>query len=100
MLQDIRHEFKRLLNSTVMREKASDFLVNELFHQLNALINIRGDRIGMASQRLFDTLRVVVLVTSIIYIVPFYFVIVSPFPVGALDDVLVGGVTLLVIFIY
>ncbi len=100
ILQDIRHEIRSLLNSNVMRAKASEFLVKEFFHRLNELIDIRGDRIGLASQRLFDTLRLVVLVTSIIYVVPFYFVSLSPFPAGLLDDALIIGVTLLVIFIY
>lgn len=100
ILREIRRKFKLLLRPEVMNEKVNEILVRELFQRLNELIDIRGDRIGMASQRLFDTLRFVVLVTSIVYVLPFYFVSVSPFPNGILDDLMIAGVTLLVIFIY
>ena len=63
------------------------------------IVEIRRDRIALASQRVFSSLRTVALVTSIIFVIPFYFVGFAPAS-SILDTVLILGVTFLVIFIY
>ena len=99
ILLKIREQFKGLIHPDVMSTKDTEFIVKELFHGLNEIIDIRGDRIALASQRLFESLRLVALITSITFILPFYFAgLVSP--TGLLDVILIIGVTLLVIFIY
>jgi hypothetical protein len=100
ILESIRQEYKSIMRPSVTTDPVSDFLIRELFERLNEVIDIRGDRIGLASQRLFESLRIIALITSIIFVVPFYFVSFISFPSGLLDDTLIVGVTLLAIFIY
>jgi hypothetical protein len=52
---------------------ANEALQNELLSQLNNLIDYRGDRISLSTQRLFQTLKFIAVVTSILWLVPFYF---------------------------
>ena len=53
-----------------MNNKLLEFLVPELFERLKEITDIRGDRISLASQRLFDSLRIVALITSILFVIP------------------------------
>ncbi len=98
-LHDIRTKYKKVVYSARKRSKETNPFVSDIFQRLNDIVDIRGDRIGFASQRLFESLRLVALITSIIFVLPFYFVsfnAVTP----PLDKALIIGVTLLVIFIY
>lgn len=99
ILQTIREQFGDLIHPNIMKTKVWEFLIPELFDRLNEIIDIRGDRIARASQRLFESLRLVALITSIMFIIPFYFAAFTS-PTGVLDVILIIGVTLLVIFIY
>jgi len=82
-----------------MGTKKSEFLIPELINRLNDIIDVRGDRIAFASQRLFESLLIVALIASIIFVLPFYFV--SFFPgSGLLDNILTFSVTLLTMVIY
>jgi hypothetical protein len=99
ILKQIREKYKGLIHSSSETRAESDPLITELIHRLNDIIDIRGDRIGMSDQRLFESLRVVALITSIIFLLPFYFVGFTSHS-GLLDNILVFFVTLLVIFIY
>jgi hypothetical protein len=99
ILNKIRKQYKFLIHLDGKNKKESDPLIVELIHRLNDVIDIRGDRIGLSNQRLFETLRIVALATSIIFVLPFYFVSFT-IPTGLLDDALIICVTLLVIFIY
>lgn len=99
LLEYVRHKFRDFFAPNAMTTKASEILVEEMFHRLNEIIDIRGDRIALASQRLFETLRIVALITSIIFLLPFYFVGFTP-QTHLLDEILIGAITLLVIFIY
>jgi len=96
-LENIREQFKDLIRPDSMKNKVHEFLTKELFDGLNEIISIRGDRISHASQRLFENLRIVALITSIIFLVPFYFAGLTPF---VLDIVLIVSVTFLVIYLY
>lgn len=99
LLEEVRHKFRSFFLPNVITTKGSEILVNEMFHRLNEIVDIRGDRISLASQRLFETLRIVALITTIIFLLPFYFVGFTP-ETRLLDEILIIGVTLLVIFIY
>jgi len=44
----------------------------ELLHQLHEAVDVRGDRIVHASQRMPGTLRVLALISSVLWIVPFF----------------------------
>lgn len=98
-LRSVRNEFFELIHSDVMTAKESEILSSELLHQLNEVIDVRGDRIALSNQRLFESLQFVSLITSIIFVVPFYFVKFHQPPYGFLDSFLVFGVIFLVIFI-
>lgn len=99
ILEKIRLQLRNLVQPEALKSKVIEFLIPELLSRLNEVIDIRGDRIAYSSQRLFGSLRVVALITSIMFVVPFYFVGFS-LSSGFLDNILVVGVTILVIFIY
>jgi hypothetical protein len=99
ILENVRWEIKILLHSNILKAKEVEVLIPELIGKLNDIVDIRGDRIAYASQRLFESLRVVVLITSIVFVLPFYFVGFSA-QSTYLDNILVTSVTFLVIFIY
>ncbi|MCC6500795.1 MAG: DUF4239 domain-containing protein [Anaerolineales bacterium] len=105
ILKGIRKDYNKLLRQT-SNEKEDDALVLELLQQLNQVIDTRGDRISTSTQRLFETLHLVTLFTSIIFIVPFYFIdlriitgATEGVSFGLFGYVLIGSVTALVIFI-
>lgn len=101
ILKQIRRQFQSLITSNPRWTKEEEFLIPELINRLNEIVDIRGDRIAIASQRLFDTLRLIALITSVIFILPFYFVSFSFTSAnGLLDNILVVGVTLVVVFLY
>lgn len=105
VLKTIRRDYNALLRQKT-GHKEDDALVLELLQQLNQVIDIRGDRISTSTQRLFQTLHLVSLFTSIIFIIPFYFIDLSIISgttagtsFGLFGYVLIGSVTALVIFI-
>jgi hypothetical protein len=97
-LKGVREEYFKMANSAFISQKEGEILATELLHQLNAIIDSRGDRIGLCNQRLFESLRFVALIASVIFVVPFYFVKFNQ-TYGILDSFLVFGVIFLVIFI-
>jgi len=99
ILFSIRQKYKILILSGKDSGKMYDPVVDEIYRRLNDIVNIRATRIGLASQRLFQSLRIVALITSITFLLPFYFVGFEKNSLP-LDNFLVGSVTLLVIFIY
>jgi hypothetical protein len=100
LLEEIDIKFHKLIGmNNKMNTPKTMYLIPKLVDRLDALTEMRRNRIALASQRLFDSLRIVALITSIIFVVPFYFVSFIPGS-GLLDNLLTIGVTLLVIFIY
>lgn len=97
-LKRVREEYFKMTHSAFISQKEGEILTTELLHQLNAIIDSRGDRIGLCNQRLFESLRFVALIASVIFVVPFYFVKFNQ-SYGILDSFLVFGVIFLVIFI-
>ena len=98
ILEDLRVKFNGLLNPEIKQTSVSELLIGELFERLNDLTDSRGDRITLASQRLFENLRTIALFTSIVFLVPFYFAGLTSFYL--LDLILILSVTFLVIYIY
>jgi hypothetical protein len=99
ILEKIRAQCKSLISSHIKTTDELDPFISEIFHRLNEIVDIRGDRIGLASQRLFGSLRTVALITSITFVLPFYFVGFTP-ETPILHNILIVCVTILVIFIY
>jgi hypothetical protein len=107
ILENIREEFKELIRPDTKQVAASKILISELFERLNELTDNRGDRISHASQRLLENLHTVALITSIIFLIPFYFAGPVYFSISfgwpyfyLLDIALVLSVTFLVIYIF
>lgn len=104
MLSKVRtlyNEFK-ILHPKQKTEREADPLLSELINQLNNIVDIRGDRIALSRQRLFQGLRVIVLASSVIWLLPFYFIArIAPdlADYGLFTDLLKLGVTVLVIFV-
>lgn len=99
ILNNIRRQCKTIILSTETATKGPNPFAAEIFKRLYDIMDIRGDRIGFASQRLFQSLRIVALITSITFLLPFYFVGFTP-DTPPLDNILIVCVTVLVIFIY
>lgn len=100
LLEQIREQLKNLINQSFIKNEILQFLVRELFEKYNEIVDIRGDRISLASQRLFESLRLVALITSIVFLIPFYFAGITTNLPFILDFILLGSVTFLVIYIY
>lgn len=99
ILKQVREKFKHLLHTEDKNSREPDALISELIKNLDDIIDIRGDRIALSNQRLFEVLRTIALITSIIFLLPFYYVSFTA-ESGVLNNMLVFGVTLLVILIY
>lgn len=103
ILMGIRTKYNdyKILHPNKKQEKEIDPILSELISQLNNAIDIRGDRIALSKQRLFQGLRFIVLVSSVMWLLPFYF-IAEPGNnnyYGLFTDLLRLGVTFLVIFV-
>lgn len=98
ILERIREKFASLLDPSIEQTPVSELIIGEMFERLNDLIDNRGDRISLASQRLFENLRIIALFTSIIFLVPFYFAGLTSF--FLFDLILILSVTFLVIYLY
>lgn len=98
ILEKIRELYRVLISSESM-PRQMETITLFMHDKIIGIVKVRGDRIALASQRLFQSLRMIALITSVLFIVPFYFVGLTPVS-SILDNMLVIGVTLLVIFIY
>jgi hypothetical protein len=98
LLSTIRETYYQLTHSKIVERREGEILISELLRQLNEVIDVRGDRISLCNQRLFQSLRFVALFASLIFAIPFYFVKFHQV-YGFLDSFLVFSVIFLVIFI-
>lgn len=99
ILERIRELYRSLALPKRGASREMESFISEIHYEVKDIVEIRADRIALASQRLFSSLRLVALLTSIIFIMPFYFVGLTPAS-SILDNLLIVGVTLLVMFIY
>lgn len=73
ILKKIRGYYIGVFRKKDVEIEGSDVLKNELLTQLNNIIDYRGDRISLSTKRLFESLNFIAVITSIIWLVPFYF---------------------------
>jgi len=105
ILVNIRKLYLEVFHQGIGRPKESDILIDELLTQLNALMANRGERISLSTQRLFQSLKFLAVVTSIVWLVPFYFLYFQDpktfnyIKLGLFGWILVVSVTFLVIVI-
>jgi hypothetical protein len=97
ILQGIRANYKDLIyRGGGHRASQLEPVTTELLERLNDAIDVRGDRIAVFRQRLFQSLRTIALITSVIWLVPFYFL---DFQSGIFGSLLKLAVTFLIIFV-
>jgi len=105
LLKQIRTHYMDVFRKRGAQSDESDVLKDELLHQLNNIIDHRGDRISLSTQRLFESLNFIAVITSIIWLVPFYFLYFqdpktyNPLHLGMFGWLLVIFVTFLIIII-
>jgi hypothetical protein len=99
ILDDMSRAIRYLTHSKIMKSKDSKLLILELLQMLGEIRDIRGNRIALASKGMFESLLLVLALTSCAFIVPLYFIGFTPTtPLG--NNVLITLGTLLVIFIF
>jgi hypothetical protein len=107
ILRQIRISYDKLTHQQHELEGESNPLLTELLQQLNNIIDTRGDRISLARQRLFQSLRFVSILTSLIWLIPYYFI---KFNIGTAEEpilvrpelfgnILIVALTLLIVVI-
>jgi len=104
LLARIRNFYMEVFRSETGQQKENDVIMGELLEQLNNIIDNRGDRISLCDQRLFESLKSVAVITSIVWLVPFYFLYFQNnnedyLQLGLFGWLLVIAVTFLVIII-
>lgn len=99
ILELLREQIKKLLRHKLMKDEAVGFIIREIYERVSEIADTRGDRISLVSQRLFESLNHIALITSIIFLIPFYFVGISSLPF-IFDLILIISITFLVIYIY
>lgn len=96
LLMGIRRSFRELIYSGGAKAERLELVTTELLERLNEAINIRRDRILICGERSFQAMKVVAVLTSIVWLIPFYFL---PWELSGLGGLLKMVVTFLVIFI-
>jgi hypothetical protein len=97
LLQGLRVGYKNLIYRGGGKDASQlEPVTTELLERLNDAIDVRGDRISIFRQRLFETLRFVAICTSTLWLIPFYFLY---FKVGIFGSLLKLGVAALIILV-
>ncbi|HLP81679.1 MAG TPA: DUF4239 domain-containing protein [Nitrosomonas sp.] len=102
-LKEIRNLYREIIHPTGSQFEVHP-LISELLRELNSIIDLRGDRISRSSERLYESLRLLSIITSIIWLIPFYYLYYTDnaggnLPLGLFGWLLVIAVTFLVIII-
>jgi hypothetical protein len=103
-LKDVRDLYKGIIHQPNPANQEISSLVSELLRELNTVIDLRGDRISLSSERLYESLRYLAIITSIVWLVPFYFLYYQTdagvnLPLGIFGWLLIIVVTFLVVMI-
>ena len=97
LIQGIRTGYKNLIyRGGGDRADQLEPMTTELLERLNEAIDTRGDRISIFRQRLYESLRIVAIITSAIWLIPFYFL---SYEVGIFGSLLKLSVTVLIILV-
>lgn len=97
LLQGIRTGYKNLIYRGGGKGASQlEPITTELLERLNDAIDVRGDRISIFRQRLFETLRFIAIITSALWLIPFYFL---NFEVGVFGSLLKLGVAALIVLV-
>jgi hypothetical protein len=105
ILYEVRKYYLTMFRQDSKKQIENNVIMTELLTQLNNIIDCRGDRISLSTQRLFESLNFIAIVTSIVWLVPFYFLYFqnpltgAALKLGIFGWLLVIAVTFLVIII-
>jgi len=72
-LSGIRSTLDEMFHPQKSTSKESDVLLGDILTQLNTIVDNRSDRISLLTQSTFDSLKFISMVTSIVWLTPFYF---------------------------
>lgn len=98
-LKEIRDIYKNIIHHSNPAKPEVSSLISELLHELNNIIVLRGARISLSSERLYESLKFLAIITSIVWLIPFYFLYYPDSSLGIFGWVLVIAVTYIVIMI-
>lgn len=104
ILSNIRTLYITLFQQKRGTIRERDVILGEILSQLNTIIDSRGDRITLLAQRKFESLQFISVVTSIVWLAPFYFLYYlddsgNQLPFGIFGWLLIIAVTFLVIVV-
>jgi len=99
ILNTLRQEYDSFIKSNWESKKDLSTPISEIITRVDRLINIRRNRVDLFQQSTFFNLRILVLITSILYVVPLSFVGFTS-QSAILDNIIVVGVISLVIYVY
>jgi hypothetical protein len=99
ILLKIKKEIDSLSTPNKKAKSLTDSIISDLIQQINNIRHIRDRRVMLSQHSGVNNLRVVGLITSILFVVPLYFVRFG-LEFGVLDNIIVVAVTILVIYIY
>lgn len=96
-LKEVRDLYKGIIHPVGSSQPEVSPLVLELLRELNTIIDLRGDRISLSSERLFESLKILAIIISTVWLVPFYFLYFPEGSLGIFGWLLVIAVTFIVI---
>ncbi len=107
ILTGIRTALRELFHPGTDTAKENDVLLSDILAQLNTIVDNRSDRISLLTQSTFESLKFISIVTSIVWLAPFYFLDYTDYltkpifnmQLGIFGWLLVIAVTFLVIII-
>lgn len=99
VLTKIRIKLFALISREEKNSERQNSLVDELFRNLNDIVDNRENRICFIKQRAFEKIRPIALIVTIIFVIPFY-IIAFTNQTSLLDNILIYGVTFVAILIY
>ncbi len=84
------------ISSIAFKKVVTESLITELFRSLNEARDVRGDRISHSQQRVPQTIWIVAVISSLVWLLPFFGLnIIDPF----VSVTLIGGVTFVIVIV-
>jgi hypothetical protein len=99
ILEEISSILNNLINSTFMKLNTSHLIFPELLQTLKEIKQIREERIISVSDRMFESLKIALLLASCAFLIPLYVIGFTP-NTPLLHNFLIALCTLLIILIY
>lgn len=92
ILENIGKDISLLANN----KRIAAPLITEMFKSLNQSIDIRGDRISHSKERTRDTVKLVAVVSSVVWLLSFFGLVITD---PTISIVLIGGVSFVILMV-